>query len=56
VEEHKSDLKGYETTKAAIRLPSDKKLPAMLIKKLVKARVNKNNGLQTKNNIKTFRG
>jgi uncharacterized protein YdhG (YjbR/CyaY superfamily) len=43
VEEHKSELKGYETTKSTIRFPLDKRLPAMLIKKLIKARINKNN-------------
>jgi uncharacterized protein YdhG (YjbR/CyaY superfamily) len=55
IEEHKSELKGYETTKAAIRLPLDKRFPVILIKKLVKARVNKNNELQNKNNRKTSR-
>ena len=42
VEEYKSELKGYETTKATVRFPLDKKLPIMLIKKLIKARVKKN--------------
>ncbi|SRR6266516_1262674 len=42
VEEHQSELKGYETTKATIRFPLDQKLPLALIKKLVKARVRKN--------------
>ena len=42
VEEHKSELKGYETTKATLRFPLDKKLPVMLIKKLIKVRVKKN--------------
>src|SRR5581483_732926 len=46
IEEHKSELKGYETTKAAIRFPLDEKLPIKLIKKLVKARINKNNELE----------
>ncbi len=45
VEEHKSELKDYETTKVTIRFPLDKKLPTMLIKKLVKARINKNDEL-----------
>ena len=44
IEEHRSELKGYETTKATIRFPLDKILPIMLIKKLVKAQINKNNG------------
>src|SRR6266704_871670 len=42
LEEHQSELKGYETTKATIRFPLDQKLPLALIKKLVKARVRKN--------------
>ena len=41
LEEHKFELMG--TTKGTIRFPLDKRLPTMLIKKLVKARVNKNN-------------
>lgn len=40
--EHKEELKGYEIGEAAIRLPLDKKLPSALIKKLIKARVKKN--------------
>jgi uncharacterized protein YdhG (YjbR/CyaY superfamily) len=39
LEEHKSELKGYETTGATVRLPLDKKLPIPLVKKLVKARM-----------------
>src|SRR2546423_1012456 len=35
IEEHKSELKGYETAKATVRFPLDKKLPVGLIKKLV---------------------
>jgi uncharacterized protein YdhG (YjbR/CyaY superfamily) len=42
VEEHKSELQGYETTDATIRFPLDEKLPLDLIKKLVEARVKKN--------------
>jgi uncharacterized protein YdhG (YjbR/CyaY superfamily) len=42
MEEHSRDLKGYETAKATLRLPLDKRLPAGLIKKLVKARKRKN--------------
>ena len=48
VQEHKSELKDYETTKATIRFSLDKKLPVMLIKKLVKARINKNIELDKK--------
>jgi uncharacterized protein YdhG (YjbR/CyaY superfamily) len=42
VEEFKRELKEYETAKATIRFPLDKKLPIGLIKKLIKARVKKN--------------
>ncbi len=42
VEEHKKELAGYVTTKSAVHLPLDKKIPAALIKKLVRARVEKN--------------
>jgi uncharacterized protein YdhG (YjbR/CyaY superfamily) len=48
VEEHKSELKDYETTKATVRFPLDKRLPVMLIKKLIKARVNKNDETEKK--------
>jgi uncharacterized protein YdhG (YjbR/CyaY superfamily) len=40
--EHKGELAAYETTSATIRFPLDKKLPVALIKKLVKARMKKN--------------
>jgi len=42
IEEHKSELADYETAKATVRFPLDKKLPVALIKKLVKARMKKN--------------
>jgi len=42
IEEHKSELKDYETAKATVRFPLDKELPIALIKKLVKARIKKN--------------
>ncbi len=48
IEEHKSELKDYETTTVTIRFPLDKRLPIMLIKKLVKARINKINELDKK--------
>ena len=48
VEEHKSELKGYETTEATIRFPLGEKLPLDLIKKLVQARVRKNDEAEKK--------
>ncbi len=42
IAEHKKELKGYETTSATVRLPLNSKLPLALIKKLVRARMKKN--------------
>lgn len=42
IQEHKHELKAYETTKATVRFPIDKPLPVALIRKLVKARISKN--------------
>lgn len=42
IEEHKKELKDYETARATVRLPLDKPLPIALIMKLIKARVKKN--------------
>ena len=42
IKEHESELRDYETAKATVRFPLNKKLPVALIKKLVKARVKKN--------------
>jgi len=42
IEEHKKELAAYQTTKSAIHLPLDRKIPVPLIKKLVKARMKKN--------------
>ncbi len=42
LEEHKSELRDFKTTQATLRIPLDKNLPVELIKKLVKARMKKN--------------
>lgn len=42
IEEHKKELKDYKTAKATVRFPLNEKLPVTLIKKLVKARIKKN--------------
>lgn len=39
VEAHKADLKAYDATKGTIRFPSDRPLPAVLVRTLVKTRV-----------------
>ena len=42
IEEHKKELTNYTTTKSAVHLPLDEPIPVPLIKKLVKARIKKN--------------
>ena len=42
IEEHRRDLQGYDASGATLRLPGGKRLPVALIKKLIRARVKKN--------------
>jgi uncharacterized protein YdhG (YjbR/CyaY superfamily) len=42
IEEHERELRDYETAKATVRFPLEARLPLPLIRKLVKARVEKN--------------
>lgn len=42
IEEYKSELSKYETARATVRLPLEKKIPVALIRKLIKARMKKN--------------
>ncbi|MDX1982392.1 MAG: DUF1801 domain-containing protein [Bryobacteraceae bacterium] len=42
LESFRDELKNYQTSKGAIRFPVDKPLPAALVKKLVKARLEQN--------------
>ena len=48
IEEHQSELKAYETTMATVRFPLDQKLPIALIRKLVRARMKKNEASKKK--------
>ncbi|MBI3484333.1 MAG: DUF1801 domain-containing protein [Acidobacteria bacterium] len=42
IEAFKNELKGFSTSKGTIHFPTDKPLPAALVRKLVKARVAQN--------------
>ena len=42
VEVHKTELTGYEISKGTIRFHADNALPALLVRKLVKARIAEN--------------
>lgn len=42
IKEHKTELAGYVTTKSAVQIPLDRRMPTSLIKKLVRARMRKN--------------
>ena len=48
VEEHKRELAAYETARATVRFPLNKKLPVALIRKLIKARMKKNEARKKK--------
>jgi uncharacterized protein YdhG (YjbR/CyaY superfamily) len=48
VEAYKAELGRYDVSKGTIRFQADKPLPAALVRKLVKARIEENAGRRTK--------
>ena len=44
IAEHQHELAAYETNKATVRFPLEKKLPVALIRKLIKSRMIRNEG------------
>ncbi len=48
VAEHKRELKGYVTATATVQFPMEKPIPVSLVKKLVKARMKKNEAMKKK--------
>jgi uncharacterized protein YdhG (YjbR/CyaY superfamily) len=48
IKAHEDDLKSYVTSKGTIRFPTSKPLPATLVKKLVKTRIEENEARKKK--------
>jgi len=42
IEEHQKELAGFGTTKSAVHFPLDEKIPTSMVKKLIRARLKKN--------------
>jgi len=55
VEAHKDELKDYDTSKGTIRFQADNPLPAALVRKLVKARIAENGGMDRRSATGTSR-
>jgi uncharacterized protein YdhG (YjbR/CyaY superfamily) len=53
VKEFKRELEGFETARGSVRFPLDKPLPAALIKKLLKARMKRNEDKKKKSPERT---
>lgn len=52
MEAHKDELKSYDTSKGTIRFHAEKPLPAALVKKLVKARIEENLAIEAQRKAK----
>jgi uncharacterized protein YdhG (YjbR/CyaY superfamily) len=48
IAEHKHDLRNYHAVNATVRFPLDKKLPVALVRKLIRARMRKNEARRKK--------
>jgi uncharacterized protein YdhG (YjbR/CyaY superfamily) len=48
IKAHEDELKSYKTSKGTIRFPTSKPLPAALVKKLVKTRIEENEARKKK--------
>jgi len=46
LEVHKKELKDYDTSKGTLRFPLNKPLPALLVRKLIKARIDQKTAKQ----------
>ena len=42
IDEHKKELRNYEAARATVRFPLDKPIPVAVVKKLIRARLKKN--------------
>ena len=49
IEAHRNELKSYQTSKGTIRFPASKPLPAALVKKLIKSRIEESERRQKEN-------
>jgi uncharacterized protein YdhG (YjbR/CyaY superfamily) len=52
IEEHRKELADFATTKSAVHFPLDEKIPVSLVRRLVKARMKKNEAEKTSLELK----